>query len=108
MIRDRGNIKWTSLMLPEHVKMVRQHYLEEDYQSKPEIDEQQQELLNEKINEALEFGSEVEIKFFEDHKIKLLIGTIHYVNVMEKKLHVLNQREQTRYIKLENVLDIQN
>ncbi|WP_339148390.1 YolD-like family protein [Sutcliffiella sp. BMC8] len=107
MIRDRGNIKWTSLMLPEHVKMIRQHYLEEDYQSKPEIDEQQHELLNEKINEALEFGSEVEIKYFEDHKVKSFIGTIHFVNVMEKKLHVVDQTGQKKYIKLLDLIDIQ-
>ncbi len=24
MIRDRGNIKWTAMMLPEHVKLLRE------------------------------------------------------------------------------------
>jgi hypothetical protein len=34
-IRDRGNVKWTSLMLPEHVKALRK-YINEDYYDIPE------------------------------------------------------------------------
>ncbi|GGB53053.1 hypothetical protein [Fictibacillus barbaricus] len=34
-IRDRENIKWTSLMLPEHVKELRK-YLSEEYYDIPE------------------------------------------------------------------------
>lgn len=107
MLNDRGTIKWTSLMLPEHVKMIRQHFLEEEYQIRPAIDEQQQELLNEKINESLEFGSQVAVTFFENHKINSLKCTIHYVDTLKKRLHLVEQQGQPRYLDLENLLDIQ-
>ncbi|MGE7184955.1 YolD-like family protein [Peribacillus sp. NPDC006672] len=46
-IRDRGNIKWTNLMLPEHIKMLR-NYFDEDYYDEPEpvLDEQYLEEMN--------------------------------------------------------------
>ncbi|MGD7045763.1 YolD-like family protein [Jeotgalibacillus proteolyticus] len=38
---DRGTIKWTSLMLPEHVEMVKEIYKEQNKVDKPLLDEQQ-------------------------------------------------------------------
>jgi len=37
--KDRGNIKWTSLMLPEHVQMVKEIWKEEEKVQKPVLDE---------------------------------------------------------------------
>ncbi|MFG6494358.1 YolD-like family protein [Fictibacillus sp. UD] len=55
-IRDRGNIKWTSLMLPEHVKELRKYIHEEYYDiPEPNVDEQQMDNMNELILEAMEF-----------------------------------------------------
>jgi len=56
-ICDRGSIKWTSLMLPEHVKELRK-YLNEEYYNIPEptIDEQQLEEMNELVMVAMEFN----------------------------------------------------
>jgi YolD-like protein len=57
VIRDRGNIKWTSLMLPKHVKELRR-YIHEDYYDIPEpsLDVQQLEQMNDLVLEAMEFN----------------------------------------------------
>ncbi|WP_163969805.1 YolD-like family protein [Oceanobacillus halotolerans] len=52
MLRDRGNIKWTSLMLPEHVEMLKNVWQEDHYETKPILDDQALELLNEQLNLA--------------------------------------------------------
>jgi YolD-like protein len=54
-IRDRGNIKWASMMLPEHLKELRK-YLNEDYYDIPEptLDEQQLVEINTFILESME------------------------------------------------------
>lgn len=41
MLRDRGRIKWTAMMLPEHVKMLRVWQQEEGRVKAVEVDEQQ-------------------------------------------------------------------
>ncbi|GGF28051.1 hypothetical protein GCM10010954_28930 [Halobacillus andaensis] len=37
---DRGTIKWTSLMLPEHVEMVQEIFKEQEREEKLQLDEQ--------------------------------------------------------------------
>ena len=41
MVNDRGTKKWTSLMLPEHVEILKKVFAEQSYQTKPILDEQQ-------------------------------------------------------------------
>ncbi|WP_082234583.1 YolD-like family protein [Halobacillus massiliensis] len=38
---DRGTIKWTSLILPEHVEMVQEIFKEQEREEKLQLDEQQ-------------------------------------------------------------------
>ncbi|WP_231620822.1 YolD-like family protein, partial [Fictibacillus sp. 7GRE50] len=46
MIRDRGNnIKWTALILPEHVKELRAFDSDQTKKEKPELDEQHLSLM---------------------------------------------------------------
>ncbi|PAE16966.1 hypothetical protein CHH91_06910 [Virgibacillus sp. 7505] len=49
MVNDRGKIKWTSLMLPEHVEMLQQMGREIGKTMPPIIDEQQLEELEQKM-----------------------------------------------------------
>ena len=44
--RDRGSIKWSSLMLPEHKERLSAWYKEQEYVTKPELDEQKWEEIN--------------------------------------------------------------
>ncbi|GIP64468.1 hypothetical protein J32TS6_30230 [Virgibacillus pantothenticus] len=41
MVNDRVTIKWTSIMLPEHVEMLEEVWKEQEYKEKPILDEQQ-------------------------------------------------------------------
>ena len=43
MIRDRGRIKWVTMMLPEHVKLLREYNESLDKAEKPVLDEQKYE-----------------------------------------------------------------
>ncbi|RLL48251.1 YolD-like family protein [Oceanobacillus piezotolerans] len=52
MPQDRGSIKWTSLMLPEHVALLRELWQEDLYVTKPLLDEQEIELIQYQLQEA--------------------------------------------------------
>ncbi|MCM2988284.1 YolD-like family protein [Bacillus safensis] len=43
MLRDRGTIKWTAMMLPKHVARLKHDLAETKKTDKPIIDEQQAE-----------------------------------------------------------------
>ena len=38
-IRDRGNVKWTAMMLSEHVAELHRWQNEDNYEGRPELDD---------------------------------------------------------------------
>ncbi|WP_026694742.1 YolD-like family protein [Peribacillus kribbensis] len=107
MIRDRGRIKWTSMMLPEHVKLLRDWAHEDTYEKQGEPDEQQLEQMNSLIGEAMEAGRAVALTYYANHRHHLLIGTIHYYNEWDRRLHVVDRFNDACYLKLEDIVDVQ-
>jgi hypothetical protein len=106
MIRDRGRIKWTSMMLPEHVKMLRDWAQEDEEEKEKELDEQQLELMNETIFEAMEFNRPVAITYYRQRKYELVVGTIHYLDEISGRIHVVDSFEKVHRIGLPNIADI--
>ncbi|MCF6137690.1 YolD-like family protein [Pseudalkalibacillus berkeleyi] len=105
-IRDRGNIKWTSMMLPEHVKLLRDWKEEERIWNRPELDEQKLEEMNEIINEAMAHNQTLSFVYFEDYDYKILIGNIHYADSFRKELRIVDEFGDRLDLKLQNILDI--
>jgi YolD-like protein len=106
MIRDRGRIKWTSMMLPEHVKLLRDWVKEDRYEQKREMDEQQLELMNEILSEAIEYDQYVTITHYRDRNYEIVIGKIHYWNELTQRLHVIDRFEEVYRIPIEAIADI--
>jgi hypothetical protein len=106
MIRDRGRIKWTSMMLPEHVKLLRDWVKEDGYEQKREMDEQQLELMNETLSEAIEFDQFVTITHYRDRNYEIVIGKIHYWNELTQRLHIVDRFEEVHRIPIEAIADI--
>jgi hypothetical protein len=76
IIRDRGNIKWTAMMLPEHVGMLRELKMNENNKSKPLIDEQQFEEMNDLIRFAIETNNSVIVTYYQEYDYKVVVGVI--------------------------------
>ncbi|RLQ90654.1 YolD-like family protein [Falsibacillus albus] len=106
MIRDRGRIKWTSMMLPEHVKMLRDWAKEDSFKEKVELDEQQLEEMNEIAAQAMEDRKKVVITYYRLKQYELLIGYIHYYDALQKRLHVVDTFDDPQYVSMENIVDI--
>lgn len=94
-------------MLPEHVKMLKQLIKEEDYVAKPELDEQQLELLQDKIDEAMEFASVITVSYHEDHANKSIVGRICRLDIERRHLYMMDKAEKITRISLEDILDIE-
>lgn len=106
MIRDRGRIKWTSMMLPEHVKLLRDWAKEDLYEKKVEIDEQQLEMMNGTISEAMEFEKTVTITHFRRNHYELVIGTIHYWDETNQNLHIVDRFDEVHKIPISSMADV--
>ena len=106
MIHDRGRIKWTAMMLPEHVKLLRDWVKEDKYEDKREIDEQQLELMNAALSEAIEFDQFVTITHYHHRNYEIVIGKIHYWDELSQKLHVVDRFEEVHHISIDAITDI--
>ncbi|MFY4775881.1 YolD-like family protein [Metabacillus sp. RGM 3146] len=107
MIRDRGNIKWTSMMLPEHVKLLRDWAKEEYLKTKPELDEQELEQLNETICIAMEENREMQFTVYENGSICKYTGRIHYTDNLEQAIRIIDQTGKRQNIKLGSIIKIE-
>jgi YolD-like protein len=107
-IRDRGTIKWTSLMLPEHVKLLRQ-YLNEDYYNIPEpiLDEQQLEEINSLILEAMELNIPLSFTIFKDKRLKEVRGHIHYIDHVKHEFRIYDIENTLHILKITSIKDVQ-
>ena len=74
-MRDRGHIKWTSMMLPEHKKRLSDLYKQQFHRSKPDLDEQKIEELNDIIYLALNDERPFKVTFHQDHTYHSVTGT---------------------------------
>ena len=76
MIRDRGKIKWTSMMLPEHVQLIRE-WAASTGDEKPKIlDEQHIEYLETILMEAIHLNKNLQITVQSKKGKRILQGWI--------------------------------
>ncbi|MFT4400426.1 YolD-like family protein [Bacillus sp. SW14] len=106
MLRDRGTIKWTSMMLPEHLTQLKQDLIDVSKIEKPSLDDQQIEEMDILVSEALEFNKELKFKLFNNGFVENVTGRVHYINFEQQKLHVKGQNDNTVYINMNNIIGV--
>lgn len=106
MLRDRGTIKYTSIMLPEHLTQLKQDLIDTSKIEKPSLDDQQIEEMDLLISEALEFNKELLFKLFNNGFVKNVTGRVHYINFEQQKLHVKDQNDNTVYVNMNNIIGV--
>lgn len=97
-MQDRGTKKWTSLMLPEHQEMIQKLWAEDEYKEKPVLSEQQLEENEFILQEAIRDGSEIQIKYYNNHDFYFIRGS----TIIENGNLVI--KEAT--IKLDDIIEI--
>lgn len=101
MVNDRGSIKWTSIMMPEHVEMLQEILEEQEHQEKPILDEQQIEEINQKLWMALVNGLTIELKYYDNHDFYKAKGKITSINRRNKYIVIAGQ-----HLPFENIIDV--
>lgn len=79
-IRDRGKIKWTAMMLPEHVKELRKWQEDADKVKRPELDEFDLQTMQEEVTRALSSGLETRITTWLDGQLHYHRGVIQEIS----------------------------
>jgi YolD-like protein len=106
MIRDRGNIKWTAMMLPEHVKLLREFGDTHDLVEKPILDEDKLEEINEFLGEAMEYNFPLMFSYYYKGRAKTISGNVHYIDVHRKEIRIVTKKEEMERVSFSDVIDI--
>lgn len=106
MLRDRGNIKWTSLMLPGHVSMLKRELLESKKVSRPQLDEQQIEDMENLIRESMAFVFPLQFTVYDDGYFREVKGLVDYINGRTKQLHVVDNKGDTNLVNFSDIINI--
>lgn len=77
---DRGRTKWTAMMLPEHLQLLREWQEEDNKTLEPNIDEMDLQLIVEEIERAYTTRQEVRIKTWKYGYEKQHQGAIVHIN----------------------------
>ncbi|CAM3796529.1 MULTISPECIES: YolD-like family protein [Bacillaceae] len=107
MIRDRGRIKWVSMMLPEHVKLLREYNESLDKVEKPVLDEQKYEEFNEVICRAMEENITLQFTYYQKGEMKKLVGNIHYIDQLKRELRIVDYLTKKHVLKLGDIIEIE-
>jgi hypothetical protein len=105
--KDRGNKKWNSLMLVEHQKKLKELKMRETEVEKPELDQQQLNEINFKIEEALNSNLTVRIKFYENKKVEIIKGKILIVEKYKQQLKIEQINKEIRSLKFEQIIELE-
>ena len=105
MLRDRGTIKWTSLMLPEHVELLKEMWQEETKLQKPEMDAQELEMMNRKLKRADHYKDTVQLSVYHNGEIVTITGKIKQIDLNSKIIRLENGHTD-RTISFSNIIEV--
>ncbi|WP_431802992.1 YolD-like family protein [Halobacillus andaensis] len=105
--RDRGTIKWTSLMLPEHVEMIKKVWKEDERVEKGLLDEQKAAEIDFILQRALHDGLTVELKVHNGFDFENRCLKVESVDKRTRKIKGLDVQEKEKVsISLDDIADI--
>lgn len=100
---DRGTKKWVSLMLPEHVEMLDEVFVER--KEKPKLDEQQMIEIDQKLKYALNEDVNLEMTYYDNGNYETVRGKLNQINQWQGYIVLLNEDGVT--ISLSNIIDVE-
>lgn len=99
---DRGTKKWVSLMLPEHVEMLSDVFVQ--YKEKPKLDQQQMEEIDQTLKYGLKENVNLQMTYYNNGDYTTIRGKLAQIDQWRGYIVLLNEDGYT--ISLSNVIDV--
>ena len=86
MIRDRGNMKWTAMMLPEHLVEIKKWKKEQFYDKKRELTEWELEEIELTVQCAFKLRKLVMLTLWQNHELHDETGLVTGMDPIKKEM----------------------
>jgi len=87
-LQDRGSKKWVAMMLPEHVKMLREYGEEIKKEPRPDLNEFDYEAIQDQIALAMQRNVEIKIKRWKEGEFIYNRGTIQWIDLRKRTIEL--------------------
>jgi hypothetical protein len=104
-IKDRGNKKWTSLMLVEHKEKLKRLKEEEKNREKPDLTGDELQRLDYMLQAAWQDNHLVRLTYYHKKQFYPFSGQIVDCDKIEEQITV-NSKEDRKEISLSDIVDI--
>ena len=105
MIRDRGNIKWTAMMLPEHLRELRKWQAEDDLVKRPDLSEWDLQQIQQEIDRAIRSRKLTEVQTWSDGILHRYAGVIASTDISSQRIQLDERWMEVAEIVRVNVLE---
>ena len=105
--RDRGRIKWTAMMLTEHVEKLREWMDEDEYKERPMLSEFDMQLIQEEIELAYKSKCQVLIKAWNNGLLEKHQGIIEGIDFQRMGI-LLKVSSGLDRISVKDIVGVQN
>lgn len=104
--RDRGTKKWTAMMLPEHVELLRDWMDEDHWVEKPEFDEWEFELIQEELERGVKSKNIVRIETWNEGLVNAFQGMIIKQDFTSRSIY-LQDPFNVECIKVDDIIRVE-
>lgn len=101
-VHDRGTMKWVSLMLPEHVELLKEVFVEQ--KEKPILDEQKMSEIDKTLKYALKNRINIKMTYFNDGDYSTLSGKLAEID--QWRGYIVLRNEDGFNISLTDIIDV--
>ncbi|MCL1701645.1 YolD-like family protein [Lysinibacillus sp. Bpr_S20] len=86
MLKDRGSMKWTAMMLPEHLVEIKKWKEEQFHDKKRELTEWELEEIEQKIQRAFKSQKLVTLTMWQNNNLRDEKGLVTGMDPLKKEL----------------------
>jgi len=104
-LEGNGMYESSRMIIPEHATAIRMHGRERNRRTKPELDEQELEIISHAIGESMSTGSEIVLQLFEPFEDKEIRGVVTKIDQQLKRIKV-EFADDYDWIKLEDIVKV--
>lgn len=108
-IKDRGNIKWTAMMLPEHRDALYKMARSQEDVPPPSKSEEELGELAEKLARSMQYEEVVTIKYWKAKRHHELVGIVKIIDPYKKVILVdysIREERDQRWILALHIVDV--
>ncbi|MEQ6376036.1 YolD-like family protein [Bacillaceae bacterium S4-13-58] len=106
MLRDRGTIKWTAMMLPEHVELLKEIWNEDDKPLRKTLDEQTQSEWDRLLQQAVKLKFPLEIEYIANQNIYKEIGIPTHLDPLNGTVRIKNLHQEETTISVSSIQNL--